>query len=274
MSEMSIEDQAKLVVRLAQSWWFAREIDHHPLTKYAQQNSIHINRLALAQHYEIPTGYLDITHSFDVAAFFATCRRTSSGWEPVGESATEPGIVYRVEMDRVENALEIFQALGPQPLPRPYEQRAWVTELPLVDSFDGWPAVFILQFQHEASVGRHFLDKFAGGEDLFPPDPLADIAHEITSCGEIPSELIESAIKSFSEDKFGCVPRDFAALRIAVARGHSLIDYRRLMTDEKLVPFVDQFERLKKRLAETRLTIRPVRVEPINEQNDSAPETV
>jgi hypothetical protein len=156
-------------------------------------------------------------------------------------------------------------------LPRPYEQRAWVTELPLVDSFDGWSAVFILRFQHEESVGRHFVDKFAGGEDLFPPDPLADIAFEITSCGEIPSELVESAIKSFSEDKFGCVQRDFAALRRAVARGHSLIDYRRLMTNEKLVPFVDQFERLKKRVAETRLTIRPVRVEPINGQNDSAP---
>jgi len=152
MFEMAIEDQAKLVLRLAQSWWFAREVDHHPLTHYAKQENIHLNRLARAQHYEIPTGYLDLTHSFDVAAFFATCRRTPSGWEPIGDSEPEPGIVYRVEFDRMKNALELFMALGPQPLPRPYEQRAWVAELPLVDSFDGWPIVFVIQFKHNESV--------------------------------------------------------------------------------------------------------------------------
>jgi len=79
------------------------------------------------------------------------------------------------------------------------------------------------------------------------------------TCREIPNELIEGAIESFSQDKFGCVAKDFAALRAAVGNKHSLVLYRRLLTDEKFIPFVDEFERLRHRLSETRMSIRPVR---------------
>ena len=48
--ERSPRDQAKFVVRLAQSWWFARELDHHPITSHAASQKLILDRMALAQH--------------------------------------------------------------------------------------------------------------------------------------------------------------------------------------------------------------------------------
>src|SRR5258708_2460271 len=37
MFEMPSIDQAKLVLRLAQFWWFKKELDYHPVTAHAEQ---------------------------------------------------------------------------------------------------------------------------------------------------------------------------------------------------------------------------------------------
>jgi hypothetical protein len=264
MSEMIIEDQAKVVIRLAQSWWFAQEVEHHPLTQFAKEENRHLNRLALAQHYEIPTGYLDLSHSFDVAAFFASCYRTSSGWEPVKSGI---GVVYRVELDQVKSPYNLFDALGPQPLPRPFEQKAWVTELPMIDAFDGWPFVFVMEFEHNEAVGKHFLEKFDGGNKLFPPDPLANVSHEIRECGEIPSVLIDGAIKSFSEDDLGILKSDFTSVKEAVRKKISLVSYRRLLMEKDLLLFQNEFESRKQHLAGLKVNVRPVRLVEVTDKN-------
>src|SRR6476620_3829926 len=81
--------QAKIILRLAQSWWFSRELDYHPIKAHATEQKLKLDPIALAQHYGIPTGYLDLSDDFNVAAFFASCRpsATSEGevWEPVEE---------------------------------------------------------------------------------------------------------------------------------------------------------------------------------------------
>ena len=98
--ERSAIDQARIVLRVAQSWWFARELDHHPVTSHAGAQRVRLDRIALAQHYGIPTGYLDLTDDFDVAAFFATCRETPQGWAPVEDGI---GVVYRIELKDLTN---------------------------------------------------------------------------------------------------------------------------------------------------------------------------
>ncbi len=159
-----------------------------------------LNGLALAQHYGIPTGYLDLSDNFDVSAFFATCRETDLGWAPVDDGV---GVMYRIDMQDVKDRLDWLVPLGPQSLPRPEEQKGWVCELPIVHSFDGWPVVKVILFEHDPSVGEHFLKIFDGGQALFPPDPLAETAKEIRSCGEIPKELIENALEDLHRDPLG-----------------------------------------------------------------------
>lgn len=244
--ESPFPDQAKIVLRLAQSWWFGKELTRHPIFHHAACQNLDLNEIALAQHYGIPTGYLDLTDDFNVSAFFATCRKTSEGWQPVNSGV---GVIYRVKLRNIENPFDRYIPLGPQKLPRPHEQCAWVVELPFCHGFEGWPGVEILSFHHDRHIGEHFLEMFEGGTQLFPPDPLADIANEILSCGEIPVDLVETALKSFMSDSCGILASDLPAVRKEISSLVSQIGYRQLLTDLHVAPLLADQEWIEKMLS-------------------------
>jgi hypothetical protein len=250
-------DQAQLVLRVAQSKWFGRELDHHPITSHAATVGVKLNRLALAQHYGIPTGYLDLTDDLEVAAFFATCQYTPAGWVPFEDGL---GIVYRINLDEsFENPLEVYQVLGPQVLPRPSEQCAWVTELPTGVNFESWPGVSTLVFQHRRSVGEYFLRKFDGGKALFPVDPLATVAADIMACAEIPDEFLESSIHSFTGEPNDIQSGQIPAVRRELATLTKVVRYRRLLSDEMVSTLMSDFQRRAELLAEVKASWRFVR---------------
>lgn len=64
---------------------------------------------ALAQHYGIETGWLDITHDFNVALFFATCYwdQKEKAWKPLTKKQTEVdenhkyGMIYHMPSNRM-----------------------------------------------------------------------------------------------------------------------------------------------------------------------------
>ena len=253
-------DQARIVLRLAQSWWFARELDHHPVTSHAASQRVRLDRIALAQHYGIPTGYIDLTDDFDVAAFFATCRETPEGWVPVEDGI---GVVYRIELQDLTSPFGGYKPLGPQPLPRPTEQCAWVAELPITHSFDGWPGVMIMQFHHRRAVGEHFRDKFGKGTALFPRDPLAEVAAEIIGCREIPTALVEKALKSFAADPNGIRSQQLPAVQQELANLATPIGYRRVLTEAQISSLIEDFEWRKRMLSDIKVRWRMVRDEPI-----------
>lgn len=258
----SISDQAKIVLRLAQSWWFSSELAHHPISHHAAHQHLDLDPIALAQHYGIPTGYLDLTDDFNVSAFFATCRETKNGWEPVD---TGVGVFYRVKLDKFETPFGRYAPVGPQQLPRPSEQCAWVTELPLCHSFEGWPDVDMLQFHHDRHVGEHFLEMYAGGERLFPPDPLAGVAAEILACREIPVDLVEAALESFANDPSGILTEHFPVLRKEISALVDQVSYRRLLTDQNVTSLLADQEWREKMLMDVKANWRLVRRVPISE---------
>lgn len=262
----SISDQAKIVFRLAQSWWFSHELEHHPISHHAAQQHLSLDPIALAQHYGIPTGYLDLTDDFNVSAFFATCRKTKNGWQPVD---TGIGVVYRVNLNRLQTPFGRYMQLGPQQLPRPSEQCAWVTELPLCHAFEGWPNVGMLQFQHDRHVGEHFLEMYSGGERLFPLDPLADVAAEILACREIPVDIVEAALDSFANDPIGILREHLSAVRKEVSMQANQISYRRLLTDQRVAPLLADQQWREKMLADVKVRWRAVRGAAISQvEND------
>lgn len=257
-----ISDQAKLVLRMAQSWWFSRELAHHPIAAHAVRQKLDLDSIALAQHYGIPTGYLDLTDDFNVSAFFATCHETKHGWEPVN---TGVGIVYRVALTKLENPFGRYMPLGPQQLPRPTDQCAWVTELPLCHSFEGWPDVRIMKFKQDRQVGEHFLNMFAGGETLFPPDPLAHVASEILACREIPADLVEGVLDSFASDPHGLPAKQLPVLRMEIAKMATFVGGRRLLTDQHVASLFAEPEWREKMLANVRsrwLAVRRIPISP------------
>lgn len=254
--ESSISDQAKIVLRSAQSWWFARELQWHPISHHAANQHVDLNEIALAQHYGIPTGYLDLSDDFNVSAFFATCQETENGWQPVDDGI---GVIYRADLRKLGNFLDDYTPLGPQQLPRPSEQCAWVVGLCFGHGFEGWPGVELLPFHHDQSVGQHFLEMYDGGKLLFPADPLAEVAAEIISCGEIPIELVEATLEAFSNDPYGIRSHDLSAVRQKVSTLASQVSYRRLLTDQHIAPLLTDQEWHKKMLSPIKAWVRPVR---------------
>lgn len=263
--EASISDQAKIAIRLAQSWWFGRELTRHPISHHAASQNLDLNEIALAQHYGIPTGYLDLTDDFNVSAFFATCRENVDGWRPISSGV---GVIYRVKLRNIENPFDDYIPLGPQKLPRPSEQCAWVVELPLRHGFEGWPGVEMLQFHHDHRVGQHFLEMFEGGKQLFPHDPLADVAEEILACGEIPADLVEAALKSFTTDPCGMRLSDLPAVRNEISTLIHQTSYRQLLTDQHVASLLTDQEWIEKMLATVKA--RAIAVRRVQIQQDEA----
>lgn len=259
----SVSDQAKVVVRLAQSWWFARELSHHPIMQHAKNLEMNLDEIAMAQHYGLETGYLDLTDDFNVSAFFATCRYLEDGrWEPVDFGT---GVIYRVSRSEDKSLFEKYTPLGPQKLPRPTEQSAWVVELPMHHSFEGWPGVSMLQFDHDRNVGEYFLNMFAGGEQLFPADPLADVANEILSCDELPAELFDAALDSFASDPLGVRPDQAPAVRKEASKLIALTGYRKLLTPENISLLTSDTDWCERMLGRVNFKIRAVRRVLIND---------
>ena len=221
VSDLALDDQASLVINLAKSWWFCQELDSHPVMQWANSQNIHVNQMALAQHYELLTGHMDVSQSFDVAAFFATCYRDRSGWHPISDGI---GVLYRVEYLKVEHPLSFASAIGLQPFPRPAEQWGWVIELQMGVDFESLPAVSRIEFKHNKAVSQHFLELFDHGKALFPSDPMSEVADTIKHSNAVPRDLVDAALEDFTNDEFGLTRAESIALREAIANEVSLVE--------------------------------------------------
>jgi hypothetical protein len=258
-----IPDQAKFVLRMAQAWWFSRELRHHPIADHARKQGLDLDEIALAQHYEIPTGYLDLSDDFNVSAFFATCSKVGDTWEPVDTEAKKPGVIYRVELKTHDMPFGRYVPVGPQQLPRPSEQCAWVAELPLGPSFENWPDVSFLEFKHDRRVGEHFLEMFDGGHKLFPPDPLADVATHILKSHEIPKDFVEAVLASFDGEPTGLSAKDFPAIRQEMSKMTTQVDYQRILTDQHIASLLADDAWKERMLSEVRVRWMAIRRTPV-----------
>lgn len=201
VSDLCRRDQLLLIKHLAQGLWFETILDSHPAARWAAGQKLRLNRVALAQHYGIPTGYVDLTESFDVAAFFATCYldKTSKQWRACDDGE---GVLYRLHWKLIPPKPKRVRWIGLQPFPRPAEQWAWVCELFLGEDLEGTPFLQILPFKHSREAGEHFLNKFSGGEALFPSDPMARVAERLAQADTLPvGALTETIADLFADPK-------------------------------------------------------------------------
>ncbi len=194
-------EQASLILNLIRTQWFTDCLEETPLFTWMKENKIHMNETAVAQHYGLPTGYIDLSQSFDVACFFACCQydNTQGTWAaaPSGE-----GVIYVVDVRNIP------LGHGPkpiclQPFPRPSEQWGWVHEVTLGDDFDNLPYVKKFIFRHNESSSRKILERFDHGRTLFPRDPLAVVADKIRHAKEVPLGVAQKSIQDLIDDPQG-----------------------------------------------------------------------
>lgn len=179
---------------------FEEALVAHPFVRHAIEAGIFVDIDGLTQHYGLATDMLDLTTSFAVASFFATCRwdAESGGYLPIGDDAP-PGVIYRVWTGILENRQpESFHLVGWQPLPRPEQQRALAIRMKRGQDFVD--EIFTTErayFKQSSAISHRIWKEFDEGRALFPDDPAARVSQLATRFTEFTEAQIARAWSQF-----------------------------------------------------------------------------
>lgn len=211
-----INNDHELFAALCRSTYFQQALASHPaiiqlqnfapvLDQRAQPLPICINLEGIAQHYGLPTEYLDITSNFSVASFFATQRWKSKAqrFEPM-RAVSLPGVIYQLQpaflMSQPVPCDEIpYVPVGWQPFPRPEQQRANAIRLKLGEDFAQISGVAKYYFQHSRNQSKRIYEAFEGGDKLMPADALADFAESLQTKTSFPQSTLDQAFQSYAK---------------------------------------------------------------------------
>jgi hypothetical protein len=215
VSDLSDGDQARLVFGLALNRWFQTELERHPMVNWAKEQRVAFDVAAIAQHYGIPTGYMDVSESFQVSAFFATCWFDSKTgeWKPMTRGE---GVMYRLDARAVRDR---SCPICYQPFPRPTKQWGWTVELMLGEDFLFAPSLQNFAFDHDTKVGEEILRRVDGGNKLIAPDPTAEVANRMCAGKEVPIHFLDEVEAdlvggeaALSASKFKAIRRNLQSL--------------------------------------------------------------
>lgn len=192
-------EQASLILNFIRTQWFVEHLRETPMFQWMKANGVFMDETAVAQHYGMPTGYIDLTQSFDIASFFACCKFENKEWTPV---TSGEGVIYILDQRRIPPG-HGPKLIGLQPFPRPCEQWGWVHEVTLGDDFDSLPYVKKFIFRHDKKSSRRIFEKCQLGRALFPPDELATVAYKIMQAKEVPLNVACRTIEGLINDPLG-----------------------------------------------------------------------
>lgn len=214
VADLNLGDRARFFKALVLNRWFAAELAKHPMMIWAQSQNILVDSIAIAQHYGIPTAYVDLSESFAIAAFFATCKfiKETASWEPM---TSGEGVIYCVQFTVMDARIS---PICYQPFPRPTQQWAWAAELRLGESFLHTPTLNALSFEHDRRVGEEMLKRFDGGLRLLPPDPSARLAAAMGVASELPSIHVEEVESWLANDPMGLSAEEARMTRLSLQK--------------------------------------------------------
>lgn len=213
-----INHDHELFATLCRSTYFQQALASHPAITYlqnftpvidprAQPLPLCINLEGIAQHYGLPTEYLDITSNFSVASFFATQRWDAKAkkFEPM-RAQSAPGVIYKLHpmflMDSAQGCGEIpYVPVGWQPFPRPEQQRANAVRLKPGEDFATSMPVAKYYFKHCPKHSKHIYEEFEGGDLLLPADELAGFAESLMTKTSFPQSTLDQAFQSYEQRK-------------------------------------------------------------------------
>ena len=200
LKDLSEKEQASVILNLVRTEWFNDNLRQTAAMRWMSRQKIVFDETAVAQHYGLLTGYIDLSQSFDVSAFFACCEIDPSErkWRPVSDGV---GVIYVVDVrhPKCGNVRPICL----QAFPRPSEQWGWVCEIIMGQDFDMFPHVRKLLFKHDVVASKRVLDQFDNGAALFPPDPLSEVANTIIKSDCLPKSVAERVVRDLIKDSFG-----------------------------------------------------------------------
>jgi hypothetical protein len=200
LNQLTKEEQSKLLINLIKAEWFCETLSLTPQFEWANGQKYFMDKMALAQHYELPTGYLDLSQSIHVASFFACCRFEDGVWHPM---ISGEGVIYTVDLKLMDSWYNKIKPIGQQIFPRPSEQWGWTYETYLGEDFDSLPFVRKHIFQHNEISSKKILNSFKNGATIFPNDPLYSLAEKIKSSQKIPYLTTLKLVNDLIQDEKG-----------------------------------------------------------------------
>ena len=208
-------DQACVVLNLIRTQWFKENLRHTPAMRWMSSQKIAFDDTAVAQHYGLPTGYIDLSQSFEVSSFFACCRYypDSQEWRPVDNGE---GVMYVVDVRHPDCGT--VRPICLQAFPRPSEQWAWVYEMAMSLDFDMLPHVRKFMFRHDAGASQRILQRFNGGAALFPPDALSEVADTIMRSQSVPKVVAARVVADVTGDPLGLPAEDVQSVLDKIER--------------------------------------------------------
>jgi hypothetical protein len=234
LREVSEPSQARLIVNLIRTSWFVQLLRETAAMQWLNEKSIFLNEAAVAQHYGLPTGTINLTQSFEVASFFACCSYDPArkSWTPAGDGE---GVVYLVDWTALPPGGKIHP-INLQAFPQASEQWGWACELRLGDDFDKLPFVVKLIFKQNLAASQRILAQFSEGTALFPEDPLAELAQAITAATVLPLAIAEELALDLISDPKGkpgaTVEEIFALVQkfdgVTIAEGAAIPGWERI----------------------------------------------
>lgn len=165
-----IQHDYELFAALCRSTYFKQALETHPVITQMRSRvfnlggsveplPICIDLDGIAQHYGLPTQYLDITSNFSVASFFATQRwdNKTKKFEPMRMNPT-PGVIYQLQpalliAHQGDGGIP-YTPVGWQPFSRPEQQRANAVRLQVGEDFIRSLPVTSYYFQHSRNQSK------------------------------------------------------------------------------------------------------------------------
>lgn len=136
---------------------------------------------AIAQHYEFPTNYLDMTTKRDVAEFFAYTYIDKNGnYQPISDfTEYQPTLYTQKYNGELSNPYNPdVRIVGFQPLLRPIQQYAMAINLENVNT--NYKEEFYKEIlPKDKKKAKDIFEKFEGGKTLFPDDYASIAEHKI-----------------------------------------------------------------------------------------------
>ncbi len=200
--DFSESEMSYFILNESKCVFFTSLLKNHPAYRWSEKQNLYLNPMDLAQHYGVLTNYLDLTHSVDVACFFASCKYDNGNWYPMDEGE---GVLYKFHLHKISNYVSRLGPVGLQTLPRPGEQKAWSYAMGAGEDFAKNQFVEKTSFKHEYKASKEIYDLFSGGDKLFPDDILAAVADEIMNSKKIDKNSLEIVLthRGYPKDKIG-----------------------------------------------------------------------
>lgn len=161
---------------------------------------------AIAQHYEFPSNYIDVTRSENVAKFFAYTYCENGEYRPIEDFSNYEPILYRADIRKIARLdSNLIKKITFQALKRPMAQSAMALDASKIDYLkDLFEPIPLLKDVNES---RRIFDYYNGGKSLAlvfdskQYDPIGSIARAVQDCKTFDNKYISQFCRKYKKNR-------------------------------------------------------------------------